>query len=302
MTPFDINIYVSHFEKVLHEAIESLDIPSARLHEALYYVLFPGGKRLRPLLVYLSGELLGVAPGCLDCLSVAVEFMHCYSLVHDDLPAMDNDDYRRGRLSCHRAFDEATAILVGDGLQALAYEYLLNNLPLYVSPLQVIDITQELIRACGMSGMVSGQSLDLSELMHPSVTEEQLKNIHFLKTGRFIVACINLVLKASVISPCKQQALSRFAHHLGIAFQMQDDYLDSFAHPDVLGKNRASDEANQKITFASLYPSAALLHLVNHHFEQAILALQPLEQAAQPLILFTQTLQQRSQMSVVHEH
>ncbi|ETO93704.1 polyprenyl synthetase family protein [Legionella oakridgensis] len=260
--------YLIRHEAILKNILNRLDIPAPRIQEAILYALFPGGKRLRPMLVYLCGKLVNVPLDSLDIIAVAIELTHCYSLVHDDLPSMDNDDFRRGKPSCHRAFDEATAILVGDGMQALAIEILLNFLPKMLSLRQVIAVTQELVKASGPAGMVSGQSLDLSELAKPHIDEAQLCEIHQLKTGKLISACINMVLAAGTPSPEMAEALRRFATHLGLVFQMQDDYLDRYGNGK-LGKGRASDAANQKITFATLYDKKELLSIIQNLYLQA---------------------------------
>lgn len=197
-------------------------------------------------MVYLTGNILDLDLKILDVIAAAIELTHCYSLIHDDLPAMDNDDLRRGKPSCHKAFDEATAILVGDGMQALAIEVLLTHLSPLLPPQQVIAITLELVKASGISGMVSGQSLDLSELAKSSTGEEQLREIHYLKTGRLILACIEMVLNAHSAPEAYKAALRTYASHLGLVFQMQDDYLDRYAPAEFLGKGRSSDLANEK--------------------------------------------------------
>lgn len=288
-----INRYLVHHEKVLHDLIESSLIPAPRIKEAINYVLFPGGKRLRPILVYLCGKIMDANQHSLDIIAASVELTHCYSLVHDDLPAMDNDDIRRGQPSCHRAYDEATAILVGDGMQALAIDILLSNLPKSLNLKQVIDVTHELIRASGPSGMVSGQSLDLSELTNPSIDESKLCEIHLLKTGKLISACVNMVLAACYPTPVATHALRQFAHYFGLVFQMQDDYLDQYGNSTVLGKNQGSDAANQKSTFATLYPRDKLHQLIYEHFQQAQNALAPLGGRADDLREFLEHLQQR---------
>lgn len=285
---------LTHYEKILHHAISKATIPAQRIKEAMMYSLFPGGKRLRPLLVYLCGQLIDVEPHSLDTIAISIELIHCYSLVHDDLPAMDNDDYRRGKLSCHRAFDEATAILVGDSMQALAIDILLNELPRSLSIPQVIDVTKALVRACGASGMISGQSLDLSELSKPSLQEQQLRDIHQLKTGQLILACVNMILAAGKPSNDAADALRAYAEHLGLVFQMQDDYLDKYAETDKLGKNRASDAANQKNTFATLYSQKTLLDLINHYYSEAHVALTCFGEKAKNLHHLTHQLHQRS--------
>lgn len=261
--------YKARHEHVLHTVLSHTVIPAPLIREAMHYSLFPGGKRLRPLLIYACGELFDIPLVSLDILAAAIEMVHVYSLIHDDLPAMDNDDLRRGRPTCHRAFNEATAILVGDGLQALAVDILLQQLPAHLSPAQVITITQTLIQACGPSGMVSGQSLDLSLLQQLEVDETHLQTIHQLKTGQLIQACINMTLAACTPEPSDATALRQFAHHLGLLFQMQDDYLDCYGQFDVLGKGRSSDLANQKQTFASLYKADVLAELITQHIHTA---------------------------------
>ncbi|KTD08486.1 polyprenyl synthetase family protein [Legionella jamestowniensis] len=286
--------YLTHFEIIFSQIVSQADIPASRIREATLYSLFPGGKRLRPLLVYLCGEVTGVQQGTLDTIATAIELIHCYSLVHDDLPAMDNDDFRRGKPSCHKAFDEATAILVGDGLQALAVEVLLTYLPQHLTLSQVKNITHELIRASGFAGMVSGQGLDLSELANTEISESRLRFIHSLKTGQLISACFNMVLAASQVSKETTDALADFATQLGLVYQMQDDYLDYYAENDGLGKGRASDAANNKVTFATLYDKTALLTLITNHFQQAKAALSPLGDKADNLLALTNYIQRRS--------
>lgn len=257
-----------HHEHVLRELLENVEIPAPRIREAITYALFSGGKRLRPVLVYLCGNILELDQRSLDLMAAAIEFTHCYSLIHDDLPAMDNDDFRRGKPSCHRAFDEATAILAGDALQILAIDILASHLPVTLDMQQVVEVIRALARASGPAGMVSGQSLDLSELANATISETKLREIHMLKTGAIISSCINMVIAAGNPPPSASDALRQFAHHLGLVFQMQDDYLDKYNNSE-LGKGRASDEANHKTTFASLFKQEELSNLIDTHFEQA---------------------------------
>ncbi|CEK09725.1 polyprenyl synthetase family protein [Legionella hackeliae] len=289
-----ISQYLAHYERFLNELISQADIPAKRIKEATLYSLFPGGKRLRPVLVYLCGEITGVGQSSLDVMASAIELIHCYSLVHDDLPAMDNDDFRRGKPSCHKTFDEATAVLVGDGLQPLAVDILLTYLPNYLTPSQVLHVTHELVKASGPSGMVSGQSLDLSELSNPATSEETLRFIHSLKTGKLISACFKMVLAASSVPFTVSNALLTFADHLGLVFQMQDDYLDHYAEASQLGKGRASDVANKKLTFATLYSQKELFDLITNHFQQAKASLLPLGEKATNLLELAEYIQQRS--------
>lgn len=285
--------YREHHEHVLKELIVQQDIPAEQLQKAMHYVLFSGGKRIRPLLVYACGELFAVPLAGLDIMAAAIEMMHTYSLVHDDLPAMDDDDLRRGQPTCHRAFDEATAILVGDGLQACAIELLAQHLPKSLDTQKTLRIIQEIVQACGPSGMVSGQSLDLSALKSPHISAEELEMIHQLKTGRLIQACINVVLYAANPSHQDIQALRSFAHHLGLLFQMQDDYLDQYGSHDALGKGRSSDLANQKQTFASICSQAALSELIIQHIAQAEQALLIFQDRARPLKELLRNIQDR---------
>lgn len=292
-----ISDYIQRHEEFLGKIINESSVPAASIRTAINYSLFPGGKRIRPILVYLTGSLIGLDLRVLDVIAAAIELTHCYSLIHDDLPAMDNDDFRRGKPSCHKAFDEATAILVGDGMQALAIEVLLTHLSPLLQPRQVIASTLELVKASGISGMVSGQSLDLSELAKSSTGEEQLREIHYLKTGRLILACVEMVLNAhSSVTESEKTALRTYATHLGIVFQMQDDYLDHYAPAEILGKGRSSDLANQKTTFATLYSKHKLEEEINEHFHMALEALNLFGEKARPLVELTQQLQKRSKL------
>lgn len=292
-----INTYIQRHEQFLEQIINDSTVPAKQIHTAMSYSLFPGGKRIRPILVYLTGELINIDSRVLDVIAAAAELTHCYSLIHDDLPAMDDDDLRRGKPSCHKAFDEATAILVGDGMQALAIEVLLTHLSHLLTPSQVIAITLELVKASGISGMVSGQSLDLSELAKPSINEEQLREIHHLKTGRLISACIEMILAAkNSVSEQEQAALRTYASHIGLVFQIQDDYLDHYAPTELLGKGRSSDLANQKTTFATLYSKEKLEEEIEKHYQIAFDALNLFDEKANDLIDLTTKLQQRSNL------
>lgn len=292
-----INNYIKRHEEFLKQVIDNSSVPAATIRSAINYSLFPGGKRIRPILVYLTGNLLDLDLHVLDVIAAAVELTHCYSLIHDDLPAMDNDDLRRGKPSCHKAFDEATAILAGDGMQALAIDVLLTHLSRFLQPEQVTSITLELVKAIGISGMVSGQSLDLSELAKSSIDEEQLREIHYLKTGQLILACVEMVLKAHPTSETYQAALRTYANHIGLVFQMQDDYLDHYAPAELLGKGRSSDIANQKTTFATLYSKNKLEMEISKHYQIALDTLKIFDQKAFALIHLTKELQERSNLA-----
>lgn len=314
---FGLEDYRKHYETTLNQVFFDYEVPCKQLKAAMLYSLFPAGKRIRPLLVYLSGEILGVERQSLDYIAIAVELMHSYSLIHDDLPAMDDDAWRRGRASCHKAFDEATAILAGDAIQALSFEVLLNYLPERLLPKQVLSILSILAKAAGAQGMVSGQSLDLLELNRPDLSLEALSGIHRLKTGALISACIEMVVAAGsdlqennfnaipvekalpadfelrASFEKKAAALRRYARHLGLVFQMQDDYLDRYGD-HILGKGRSSDEMNDKRTFAYFYSKEALLNLITEQFEEAKVALASCGQMARNLVALTEELAFRS--------
>jgi farnesyl diphosphate synthase len=289
------NALIERHEAVMHELIRKAHIPAPILKEAMTYTLFSGGKRLRPILVYLCGDVVDAREEVIDIIAAAIEMVHCYSLIQDDLPAMDNDDFRRGRPACHRTFDEATALLVSDGLHGLACEILLTQLPQFLENTQVIQITLTLLKAIGFSGMISGQSLDLSELGKSNVNTHQLEEIHRLKTGKLFSSCADLVLLSQSVCDKVSSSLSRFLENFGIAFQMQDDFHDRYSSSDISGKNRASDTANNKTTFASLLDKQALLDLINRYYQEAYLALETLGEKGYTLIEFTRFLHQRTQ-------
>ena len=223
-----------------------------KLHQAICYSSLDGGKRIRPLLVYATGEMLGVSPDILDIPAAVVELIHVYSLIHDDLPAMDDDDLRRGKPSNHKAFDEATAILAGDALQAFAFYLLATDKTLTVSPetrLKLIDI---LSHAAGMQGMAGGQAIDL-ESVDKALTLDELENMQRCKTGALI--------RASVLMPayCAEQItaeqlyhLEQFADCIGLAFQVQDDILDIESDTETLGKPQGADIAANKPTYPAI--------------------------------------------------
>lgn len=287
-----MNGYITRHEKLLRDMIEQADIPAPTIKQSILYTLFPGGKRLRPLLVYLTGELVGAPITALDYIAVAIELTHCYSLIHDDLPAMDNDDMRRGKPSCHRAYDEATAILAGDGMQALAIEILLTQLPAILTAPQVITVANELVKASGPSGMVSGQAMDLSELSRPDLTEAELRKIHLLKTGQLIKVSISAALAAGKPTLDESKALKQFAEHFGLVFQMQDDYLDRYSS-NKIGKGRSSDLANDKKTYASMYTQETLRSMIDKQYQQASEALSCFGERANLLSELLNSLQQQ---------
>ncbi|AKS40787.1 farnesyl diphosphate synthase [Wenzhouxiangella marina] len=235
-----------------NQALEALlvDAPGEqRLCQAMHYSVFNGGKRLRPLLVYATGQTLGLPLDALDAPACAVELIHCYSLVHDDLPAMDDDDLRRGRPTTHLAFDEALAILAGDALQALAFECLARDPAQVAHPEISLAMIRELTSACGARGMAGGQALDL-DMEGQSPEPASVERMFALKTGALIRASVMMAAAARPELPeTEVQALRRFADSVGLAFQIRDDLLDIEGQTGVIGKTAGSDEAHDKASW-----------------------------------------------------
>jgi farnesyl diphosphate synthase len=255
MTRFEARMaaYKARIEKVLDDCLALPDPGTARLREAMRYSALGGGKRLRPLLVYVTGESLGAPLEELDAPAAAVELIHVYSLVHDDLPAMDDDDLRRGRLTCHRAFDEATAILVGDALQALAFAVLAHDADAGAGGAARFTMVRILARASGTSGMAGGQAIDLVSVGQ-TLGIEALENMHARKTGALIQGSVLLGAAAAGVTAGEEfAALERFGADIGLAFQIQDDILDVEGNAELLGKRTGADAARRKPT----YPSTA---------------------------------------------
>lgn len=238
-------------EAALDARLPVATVEPRRLHSAMRYATLDGGKRLRAALVYASGESLGAAPGILDVPACALELMHAYSLVHDDLPAMDNDDLRRGKPTCHKAFDEATAILVGDALQTLAFELLARDKALAVGPAQRLAMISRLAEAAGSIGMAGGQAIDLGAVGRPLGLTE-LEDMHSRKTGTLIRAAVALGALAAGAETGRLMQLDDYARNIGLAFQIVDDILDIEGDTATLGKPRGSDQERAKPTYPSL--------------------------------------------------
>jgi len=216
------------------------------------YAVLNGGKRLRPVLVYATGQALGIPMQQLDGIASAIELVHAYSLVHDDLPAMDNDTLRRGQPTCHVQFDEATAILAGDALQALAFHILAEDESLPVNAERRLKMINTLALASGSHGMAGGQAIDL-ESVGKSLNIIELENMHIYKTGALIRACITLVaLCKENIPPEHVEQLDHYAKCIGLAFQIRDDILDVESDTETLGKTQGADAARNKPTYPSL--------------------------------------------------
>jgi len=237
-------------ETALGRFLPAGDSIPARLHEAMRYATLGGGKRVRPLLAHAAGELTGATPEALDVVACAVEMIHAYSLVHDDLPCMDDDVLRRGRPTCHVEFDEPTALLVGDSLQTLAFELLASQV--IGEPKQQLEMVALLAHASGSRGMAGGQAIDLASVGKP-LTQPELELMHALKTGALIRAAVLLgALAGQPLSADERNNLDRFAKRAGLLFQVVDDILDCTASTATLGKTAGKDEAADKPTYVAL--------------------------------------------------
>ncbi|MCL5980382.1 MAG: polyprenyl synthetase family protein [Gammaproteobacteria bacterium] len=286
--------HVERMEGVLGRLLPSEDILPARLHRAMRYSVLGGGKRIRPLLVYATGHCLGVAVEHLDRPAAALELIHAYSLVHDDLPAMDNDDLRRGRPTCHRAFDEATAILAGDGLQALAFQ-LVAEAGWGMAPEWQLRMLQALAASAGSRGMVGGQAIDLAAVGH-ELALPALETMHLHKTGMLIRCAVQLALFAAGQDRGEQyEALLRYADRVGLAFQVQDDILDEIGDLELTGKAmQGADRSRNKPSFVTLLGLSGAQDYARRLLEEALAALLPWGAEADHLRALARLIVERS--------
>ena len=232
----------------------------ARLHEAMRYACLNGGKRLRPILVHAAGAVSGATPAALDACAAAIEMIHVYSLVHDDMPCMDDDTLRRGMPTCHVQYDEATALLVGDALQTQAF-ITLADAP--VSATTISELVRTLARASGAAGMAGGQAIDLASVGSP-LNEAELEQMHIMKTGALIRAAIRMgALAGESLNPTELERLDRYGKALGLLFQVVDDILDCTGTTEELGKTAGKDAAAEKPTYVSLMGLAGAKDFAN---------------------------------------
>lgn len=243
------------------------------LHEAMRYSTLGGGKRVRPLLVFAAGEAAGAAPGALAPLAAAVECVHVYSLIHDDLPCMDDDVLRRGKPTCHVAYGEATALLAGDALQTLAFDIVSRPLA-GVAPARQLAMASTLARAAGHAGMAGGQAIDLAAVGQ-SLEMPELEYMHLMKTGALIRASVGLGALAGDIDDEARTRLDHFAKCMGLAFQVVDDVLDVDADSQALGKTAGKDAAHDKPTYVSLLGLARAREFARELYDDAIRAVEP---------------------------
>ncbi|TAJ93706.1 MAG: (2E,6E)-farnesyl diphosphate synthase [Gammaproteobacteria bacterium] len=252
----DIKTLIKSYQERIETALDHW-LPEAKseplhLHEAMRYAVLGNGKRIRPILVYASGRAFGVPCEELDGPATAIEMIHAYSLVHDDLPAMDDDDLRRGKPTCHKAFDEATAILAGDALQALAFHVLAHDTRIRVSAEQRLRMIDILAVASGSVGMAGGQAIDLAAV-GKQLNLQQLENMHMHKTGALIRSCVELgALSFQGVEQRRMDQFADYARCIGLAFQIRDDILDIEGDTEVIGKTQGSDIARNKPTYPNL--------------------------------------------------
>ena len=270
-------------EKALLHWLPAAATHPARLHEAMRYAVLDGGKRIRPTLVYAGGHALGALPACLDTPACAVELIHAYSLVHDDLPAMDDDDLRRGKPSCHRAFDEATAILAGDALQSLAFHVLTHAGPNDLDAATRLHMVDRLALAAGSRGMAGGQAIDLAATGR-QLNIAELEDMHIHKTGALVRASVLLGAHcASHTSAAQLDSLDHYAKCIGLAFQIRDDILDVEGETHMLGKHTGMDQQREKSTYPALMGLEAARQRARELHAEAVNSLSGFGERADPL-------------------
>ncbi|MCV2883214.1 (2E,6E)-farnesyl diphosphate synthase [Aestuariibacter sp. AA17] len=280
-------------EHRLTNEIAKLDNHAPQLKDAMQYALLNGGKRVRPFLAFATGRMLTLKDNDIAPIALALECIHSYSLVHDDLPAMDDDDLRRGKPTCHIAFDEATAILVGDALQTLAFDVLANHPLSQDLELRRIALIRHLSHASGYAGMCGGQALDIAST-NRLINQEQLERLHNKKTGALIKAAVMMPLALTDDrNDTIRTALESFASAIGLAFQVQDDILDITSDSATLGKPQGSDVAQNKSTYPSLLGLEGAKNYLAQLHQQALHALDALPYNTELLTAFTDYLVNR---------
>ncbi len=278
-----IRQYQVRANQALGQRLPAADLHPTDLHQAMRYAVLGGGKRIRPVLVYSAGAATGAAPESLDGPACAVEFIHAYSLIHDDLPAMDNDDLRHGQPSCHKAFGEALAILAGDALQALAFQVLGQDPAMIPDPAVRLRMLDVLALAAGSRGMVGGQAIDLAAVGR-ELSLVELENMHIHKTGALIRASVLLgALSQPRVEPALLERLDRYAKCIGLAFQIRDDILDVIGDTATLGKTTGTDRALDKPTYPALLGLDGAREHARALYEAALASLEPLGPEVDPL-------------------
>lgn len=288
--------HLQRIDGALNEGLPKVGVHPLRLHEAMTYAVNAGGKRIRPLLIYAAAELVvkegqrdSVSLLALDRAAAAIEFLHTYSLVHDDLPCMDNDDLRRGKPTTHKAFDEATAMLVGDALQTQAF-LILSRLPVLA---QVrVELIEELALASGSIGMAGGQAIDLQSVGQV-LAQSDLEMMHRMKTGALLKSAVRMGSILASASDSERKALDQYADALGLCFQVVDDILDATSDSQTLGKTAGKDAQDDKPTFVSLMGLDAAKKYADDLSRQAHAAIEPFGNKSQALLGIAQWVTSR---------
>jgi len=257
VSAFDLDVYVQERRRLVDAALDgflpSEDTRPASVHRAMRYSVLAGGKRLRPILVIAGAEVVGASASAVMPTACAMELIHTYSLIHDDLPAMDDDDYRRGRLTNHKVFGDAIAILAGDALLTYAFQLVAQNATVPgVDPKVVCDVVAEIAEAAGTVGMVGGQVVDI-ESEGKTITAEELEYIHVHKTAALLRASLSVGARLGGADAAALAAVAEAGQSLGLAFQIVDDILDVEGSLETLGKTAGSDERKQKVTYPALH-------------------------------------------------
>jgi geranylgeranyl diphosphate synthase, type II len=288
---FDLSRYRTRANRALEACLPGAELTPERLHEVMRYAVLNGGKRVRATLVYVTGEALSADSALLDAPACAVELVHAYSLVHDDLPAMDDDDLRRGKPTCHRAFGEANALLAGDALQSYAFQVLSEGAP---NPQRGMEMMATLARASGSLGMAGGQAIDLAAV-GTALSLDALESMHRLKTGALIRASVRLgALCATEVSTWQLEQLDAYAGCIGLAFQVRDDILDVESDTETLGKTQGADIALNKPTYPALLGLAAAKDKAEELHEGAIAELTGFDARADGLRQLSEFIVNRS--------
>ena len=283
MTAELIKTFQTRAYQALDQRLPAAELHPNDLHQAMRYAVLGGGKRIRPVLVYLAGRAVNASPDRLDGPACAVECIHAYSLIHDDLPAMDNDDLRHGQPTCHKAFGEALAILAGDALQALAFQILAQDPTMIPDPAIRLRMQGVLAQAAGSRGMAGGQAIDLAATGR-ELSLAELENMHIHKTGALIRASVLMgALSQATVDSTILERLDRYGKCIGLAFQIRDDILDVTGDPTTLGKTTGADRALNKPTYPALLGLEGACEHARMLYEEALASLAPLNDKADPL-------------------
>lgn len=281
-----LKAFQERVDQLLIAKLDQLPVNDKKLLEAMRYGLLIGGKRMRPYLAYITGEVLGADINDIDAIACALECIHAYSLLHDDLPAMDDDDLRRGQPTCHKAFNEATAILAGDALQTLAFDFIANHKFSKQAQSKQVELFKQLVKASGYQGMCGGQALDLSAT-NRAISLEELEQLHRLKTGALLQASVLMAAECvPSINPEHKHNLSQYAELVGLAYQVRDDVIDITSTEEELGKPAGSDLESNKSTYPALLGLPGAQEKAEQLYQQSLQALAALPYNTQNLAEF----------------